>query len=44
VFYPEYNAQLSLTIPNPQSPGTISENVTALLTARQDETRLWQCE
>src|ERR1700682_5419291 len=36
--YPEYNAQLSLTIPirNRQAQ---SDNVTALLTERQDETR-----
>jgi outer membrane protein TolC len=39
--YPEYNAQLSLTIPirNRQAQ---SDNVTALLTARQDETRYRQ--
>ena len=39
--YPEYNAQLSLTIPirNRQAQ---SDNVTALLTARQDEVRYRQ--
>ena len=39
--YPEYNAQLSLTLPirNRQAQG---DNVTALLTARQDETRYRQ--
>lgn len=39
--YPEYNAQLSLTIPirNRQAQ---ADNVTALLTARQDETRYRQ--
>jgi len=39
--YPEYNAQLSLTIPirNRQAQ---SDNVTALLTARQDEIRYRQ--
>ena len=39
--YPEYNAQLSLTIPirNRQAQ---SDNVTALLAARQDETRYRQ--
>jgi outer membrane protein TolC len=39
--FPEYNAQLSLTIPirNRQAQ---SDNVTALLTARQDETRYRQ--
>src|SRR6267154_4851041 len=39
--YPEYNAQLSLTIPirNRQAQ---SDNMTALLTARQDETRYRQ--
>ncbi len=39
--YPEYNAQISLTIPirNRQAQ---SDNVTALLTARQDETRYRQ--
>jgi outer membrane protein TolC len=39
--YPEYNAQISLTIPirNRQAQ---ADNVTALLTARQDETRYRQ--
>jgi outer membrane protein len=39
--FPEYNAQISLTIPirNRQAQ---SDNVTALLTARQDETRYRQ--